>query len=72
MSYILTVSDLPVLRSAGFEAGRSGTTWFRKDKAGGEWQVFLPDDEDVRSLMFCKARTTGRPMKRDEFEELFG
>lgn len=72
MSYILTLSDIPVLRSAGFEVQYSGTSWIKTDKQGINWQVYIPDDEDVSSLMFCKARTTGRPMKRDEFEETFG
>lgn len=48
----LTIDDIPLLRSYGFEAGFSGTSWFGKDRSGVEYQAVETDVNE--RLVFYK------------------
>lgn len=65
----LTDKDLPLLHSAGFEPGWSGASWFKADKQGGKWQVFL--DDDSKELWFLPPQRVSKPLSRAEFDHLF-
>lgn len=73
MTEILTQHDIPLLRSAGFEAGFSGTTWFGSDLVEEVWQVVLLDDGNLefRPSITDYSFGSGKPMTREEFEYMF-
>ena len=67
----LSYLDLPVLRSYGFVAGASGTSWFGKDRDGGEWQAVVSDSTN-RLLNFTNLSTLKSVrMDRDKFSKTF-
>ena len=67
----LSYLDLPVLRSHGFVAGASGTSWFGRDRDGKEWQAVVSDNTN-RLLNFTNLATLQSVrMDRDKFSKTF-
>ena len=68
---VMTYRDIPVLRSAGFECGFSGYSWFGYDKIGRQWVV--EEEEDNGYLRFYNHHCTAGSQRfsRDEFSEVF-
>jgi hypothetical protein len=66
----LTLADLPLLRSKGFEPGFSGESWFGVDSTGMQWQAAAYEKDDRLTFMSTEDRT-GVYMDRTTFEELF-
>lgn len=64
--------DLPILMAAGFEAGFSGYSWFKKDRNGNEWQAYL-DEKSVLSFRSNDGKHWGPsgPLGHADFERLF-
>lgn len=66
----MTYRDIPVLRSAGFEASPSGWTWSKKDKDGNLWVV--SEDEDTSNMLsFSMVSGPSCRMTRERFDQLF-
>lgn len=66
----MTYRDIPVLRSAGFEASSSGWSWSKKDKDGNLWVVH-EDELDNNKLSFSMVGGPSIRMTRERFDELF-
>jgi hypothetical protein len=66
---IMTALDIPVVRSAGFQAGFSGHSWHGMAKDGTPWQAI--EEEITGNLHFATPGQAKRPMDRAEFAELF-
>jgi hypothetical protein len=64
MSYL----DIPVLRSAGFFASASGSSWFGTDNENGEWQAY----EENGKLIFIDPDRESMELSREVFDEHFG
>lgn len=63
-------NDLDILGLHGWEAGMSGQSWFKKDKAGLEWQCYVVDgDRDVTFVPQDTRESINLTWK--EYEELF-
>lgn len=71
----LTLSDIGVLRSAGFTAGWSGQSWFYVDP-NYSWQATLNDNDTL--LFEARAHQSGQSLlpqhklTREEFDAVFG
>lgn len=72
MSY-LTYRDLPLLATAGFRYGMSGTTQFAEDRYGQEWQVQEGEENDYLLFREVYPKSTGTwvTLARDVFEDRF-
>lgn len=66
---IMTALDIPVVRSAGFQAGFSGHSWHGQAKDGTPWQAV--EDDVTGKLTFITPGQAARELNRAEFSELF-
>lgn len=73
MDSFLTNYDYPLLSSAGFDVGMSGTSWFGKDSTGQEWQVYQGPNEflEFSTLTERGLRHKVGCMTREDFDRLF-
>lgn len=69
LDYLL-ITDLPLLRSCGFEPGFSGTSWFSTAKDGVVWQAYVQDTDPRITFVGGEDRVSVY-MTRSTFEELF-
>ena len=66
----ITVDEAPRLLS-NWEPGFSGTSWFKVDKRGYEWQAYWLEFDKLVSFVPAFSNRIPQRLTRAEFEERF-